>query len=52
MSMQEADINRHLVKLKTKSEDLFAIADSGNPMSFLNKKTAERLRQNNSSKKI
>ena len=52
MSMQEADLNKHIVKLKTKSEDLFAIADSGNPMPFLNKKTAERLRQNDRSAKF
>ena len=36
-------------KTTSKSEDLFAIADFGSPMSFLNKKTAENLRQNDRS---
>ena len=34
---------------KTNSEDLFTIEDSGSPMSFLNEKTAEKLRQNDHS---
>ena len=33
--------------MKTKSEQLFAIADLGSPMSFLNEKTARHLQQNN-----
>ena len=35
--LSEEDLNGHIVKLKTNSEELFAIADSGSPMSFLNK---------------
>ena len=42
----EDDLNGHIVKIKTNSEGLFAIADSGSPMSFLNEKTARRLQQN------
>ena len=36
--LSENDLNGHVVKLKTKTEQLFAIAESGNPMSFLNEK--------------
>ena len=43
------DLNGHIVKLKTNSEELFAIADSGSPMSFLNEKTARRIQQNDRS---
>ena len=42
----EDDLNGHIVKLNTISEQLFAIADSGSPMSFLNEKTARRIQQN------
>ena len=45
----EDDLNGHIVKIKTKSEEMFAIADSGSPMSFLNEKTARRIQQNNKS---
>ena len=45
----EYDLNGHNVKLKTSSEELLAIADSGSPMSFLNEKTARRLQQNDKS---
>ena len=31
-SLSEDDLNGHIVKLKTKTEELFAIADSGSPM--------------------
>ena len=41
----EDDLSGHIVKLKINSEHLFAIADSGSPMSFLNKKTARRIQQ-------
>ena len=47
--LSEDDLNGHIVKLKTNSEELFAIADSGSPMSFLNEKTARRIQQNNKS---
>ena len=47
--LSEDDLNGHIVKLKTKSEELFAIADSGSPMSFLNEKTARRFQQNDKS---
>ena len=47
--LSEDDLNGHIVKLKTNSEDLFAIADSGSPMSFLNEKTVRRLQQNDKS---
>ena len=47
--LSEDDLNGHIVKLKTNSEELFAIADSGNPMSFLNEKTARRIQQNHRS---
>ena len=46
-TLAEDDLNGHIVKLKTNSELLFAIADSGSPMYFLNEKTARRLQQNN-----
>ena len=36
--LSEEDLNGHIVKLKTNSGELIAIADSGSPMSFLNKK--------------
>ena len=39
----------HIIKLRTNTEKLFAIADSGSPMSFLNEKTARRLQQNDNS---
>ena len=47
--LSENDLNEHVVKLKTKAEHLFAIADSGSPMSFLNEKTARRIQQNDRS---
>ena len=45
-NIEEEDLNGHIVKLKTKKEELFAIVDSGSPMSFVNEKMAETLRQN------
>ena len=45
----EDDSNGHIVKLKTNSEELFTIVDSGSPMSFLNGKTARRIQQNDKS---
>ena len=36
--LTEEDLNGHIVKLKTNSGELIAIADSGSPMSFINKK--------------
>ena len=47
--LSEDDLNGRFVKLKTNSEDLFAIADPGSPMSFLNEQTAGRIPQNNKS---
>ena len=44
-TLVEDDLNGHIVKLKTNSEQLFAFADSGSPMSFLNGKTARRIQQ-------
>ena len=43
--LAEEDVNGQIVKLKTNSEQLYAIADSGSPMSFLNEKTARRIQQ-------
>ena len=37
-NLSEDDLNGHIIKLKTKTEELIAIADSGSPMSFLNEK--------------
>ena len=34
-NLSEEDLNGHIIKLKTKTEDLYAIADSVSPMSFL-----------------
>ena len=48
-TLSENDLNGHIVKLKTNTEELFAIADSGSPMSFLNEKTARRIQQNDKS---
>ena len=48
-TLSEDDLNDHIVKLKTNTEELFAIADSGSPMSFLNEKTARRIQQNDKS---
>ena len=45
-TISEDDLNSHIVKLKTNTTELFAIADSGSPMSFLNEKTAQRTQQN------
>ena len=42
-TLAEHDLSGHIAKLKTNSEQLFAIADSGSPMSFLNEKTTPRL---------
>ena len=47
--LSEDDLNSHIVKLKTNTEELFAIADSGSPMSFLIEKTARRIQQNDKS---
>ena len=49
ITLSEDDLNGHIVKLKTNTEELFAIADSGSPMSFLNEKTARRIQQNDKS---
>ena len=42
-TLPEDDLNGHIVKLKTNTTELFAIADSGSPVSFLNEKTAQRI---------
>ena len=41
--ISDEGIDGHRKKLKSKSEPIFAIADSGSPMSFLNETTARRL---------
>ena len=46
VNSSDEDLNGHVVKLKTKSDEILAIADSGSPMSFLNETTARRLHQN------
>ena len=46
IDVRKEDLNGHIVKLKKKSENIFAVADSGSPMSFLNEKTANRLQTN------
>ena len=38
LDTQEDDLNGLLMEIKTKTENLFAIAASGSPMSFLNEK--------------
>ena len=40
-TISEDDLNGHIVKLKTNTTELFATADSGSPMSFLNEKIAQ-----------
>ena len=47
--LSEDDLNGHIVKLKTNSEEFFAIPESGSPMSFLIEKTARRIQQNDKS---
>ena len=44
--ISDDDLNGLIVNLKSNTTELFAIADSGSPISFLNEKTAQRLRQN------
>ena len=48
-TLSEDDLNGHILKSKTNTEELFAITDSGSPMSFLNEKTARRSQQNDKS---
>ena len=48
-SLSEDDQNGQIIKLKTKTEEIFAIADSGIPMSILNKKTARPVQENDKS---
>ena len=45
-TLAEEDLKGHIVKLKTNTEQLNALADSGSPMSFLNKKIARCIQQN------
>ena len=45
----EDDLNGHIVKLKTNTDVIFTIADSGSPMSFLREQTALRLQKNDKS---
>ena len=47
--LSEDDLNGPIAKLKSNSAELFAIADSGSPITFLNEKTARCLQQNNKS---
>ena len=44
--LAEEDLNGQIVNLKTNTEQLYAIADSGSTMLILNKKTARRIQQN------
>ena len=46
-TLSEDDLYWHIVKLKTNATELFAIAESGSTMSFLNEKTAQGIQQNN-----
>ena len=48
-TLSEDNLNGNIVKLRTNTTELFAIADSGSPISFINEKTAQRLQQNNQS---
>ena len=45
-TISEDDLSSHIVKLKTNTTELFAIAVSGSSMSFQNEKTAQRIQQN------
>ena len=45
----DGDRSGHMVKLKTKTDNIFAIADSNSPTLILNKTTACHLRQNDKS---
>ena len=45
VKISEEDLNGHILKLKTKSAEVLAIADSGSPMSFVNETTARRIHQ-------
>ena len=47
--LSENDLNGHIVKLKTNTTELFAVADSGRPVSFLNEEVAQRIQQNDQS---
>ena len=42
-TVAEEDLNGHIVKLKTNTEQLYAIIDSGSPMSFPDEKSARRI---------
>ena len=46
-TLSEDDLYWHIVKLKTNATELFANAESGSTMSFLNEKTAHEIQQNN-----
>ena len=46
IDMRREDLNCHIIKTKTDSENIIAITKSGSSMSFLNKKTAQRLQTN------
>ena len=50
-NISDDNLNEHIKKLKTKTVNLFAFADSGSPipMSFLNKKTARQLQEKDKS---
>ena len=43
VNLSENDLNGQIVKMKTQTEDLFAITDSGSPMSFSNEQTDRKL---------
>ena len=48
-SLSEDGLNGQIVKVKTNTEELFALADSGGPMSFIIENTARRIQQNDKS---
>ena len=45
VKISEDDLNGHIVKVKSKSAEILAIADSGSPMSFLDETTARQIQQ-------
>ena len=49
VKISDENLNGNIVKLKTKSAEILAIADSGSSISFLNETTARRIHQNDKS---
>ena len=46
-TLSEDNLIKYIVKLKTNTKGLFAIAESGSTVSVLNEKTAQRRQQSN-----